>query len=796
MSLAVGSRLGHYAVTALIGEGGMGQVYQATDTKLNRQVALKILPEAFAADPDRLARFQREAQVLASLNHPGIAAIYGLEESGDTRALVLELVEGPTLADRIARPIPVDEALPIAKQIAEALEAAHEAGVIHRDLKPANIKVKEDGTVKVLDFGLAKALDTNPQGDPSQSSTLTAAATQMGVIMGTAAYMSPEQAGGKAVDKRSDIWAFGVVVYEMLTGQRSFSGETVTHVLAAVLRGEPDWNALPADMPASIRSLLLRCLERSPRRRLRDIGEARFVIEETVAEPFIDTAPVRLPQPGWRRALPWVAGLVTGALVAGVGLWNIRPGSGELPLRKFTLPLPSPLTQFDTASVSPDGQMVVYTRNRRLWLQRLDELEPVEILDSSGPMLPFWSPDSNFVAYVAGGLLKRVSAEGGPSTVLCDVSGEFNGGTWGSDGTITFHQTEFGLREVPAQGGESRSLSAPSSITATITGRGFPVHLPDGQSLLNFVVREDGTGEIVVDSGETRASIVSDFNVRDRLDAIKGVAYSPTGHILYSRGFPNGDGVWAVPFSLASLAVTGEPFLVAGNGELPSVSLDGTLVYVVFEDKQRLVWVNRRGEVEGTIGQPQTRVWEPTLSLDGERVIVQGHDEPDSNDIYVHDVSRGTKTRLTFDPAIDDEPVWSPTGDRIAFTSIRLDGSHDIFVKASDGSGEAQALVTGPSQEHAPNWSRDGRYLTHHSQSQEGGSRDVYYLDLSLDDEPTPFLETAFEELVPQMSPDSEHLVYQSNEEGRWEVFVVGFPNGEGKQKVSVNGGMHPRWSP
>ena len=287
MPLEVGSRLGHYDVTALIGEGGMGQVYQATDTKLNRQVALKILPEAFASDPDRLARFQREAQVLASLNHPGIAAIYGLEESDDTRALVLELVEGPTLADRIAQgPIPVDEALPIAKQIAEALEAAHEAGVIHRDLKPANIKVRQDGTVKVLDFGLAKALDTTPQGDPSLSPTLTAA-TQMGVIMGTAAYMSPEQAAGQIADKRSDIWSFGVILVEMLSGQRLFEGETVSHVLASVLKSELDWTALPQETPPQIASLLRRCLDRSRRRRLRDIGEAWFAIDETLATPDI-----------------------------------------------------------------------------------------------------------------------------------------------------------------------------------------------------------------------------------------------------------------------------------------------------------------------------------------------------------------------------------------------------------------------------------------------------------------------------------------------------------------------------
>ena len=342
MALIVGSRLGHYDVTALIGEGGMGQVYQATDTTLNRQVALKILPEAFATDPDRLARFQREAQVLASLNHPNIAAIHGLEESDGTRALVLELVEGPTLADRIAKgPIPLDEALPIAKQIAEALEAAHEAGVIHRDLKPANIKVREDGTVKVLDFGLAKALDTTPQGDPSQSPTLTAAATQMGVILGTAAYMSPEQAAGQTADKRSDLWSFGVVLYEMLTGQCLFAGETVSHVLAKVLDRELDFSALPTSTVPPVTRLLRRCLERKPKRRLSDVGEALIHLEEAAApqaeDSSSDAGAPAITQPAQRaQALPWVAGIVIGSVITGGAVWSLT-SSAVPPVSRFAI---------------------------------------------------------------------------------------------------------------------------------------------------------------------------------------------------------------------------------------------------------------------------------------------------------------------------------------------------------------------------------------------------------------------------------------------------------------------------
>ena len=421
MSLTLGDRLAHYDVTALIGEGGMGQVYQATDTKLNRQVALKILPEAFATDPDRLARFQREAQVLASLNHPGIAAIYGIEEQDGTRALVLELVEGPTLADRIAKgPIPLDEALPIAKQIAEALEAAHEAGVIHRDLKPANIKVREDGTVKVLDFGLAKALDPSPTGDPSQSPTLTAAATQMGMIMGTAAYMSPEQASGKAVDKRADIWSFGVVLFEMLTAERLFTGETVSHVLAAVLRAEAGWDALAEHAPAPIRRVLRRCLERNPQRRLRDIGEARFVIEEVLSVPstadVAGAAPMALQL--WQRPVPAFLGALVLIVATGFAVWNLtrldpvstaegNPATGQVAHVNITLPDTIPLVFVGEAvagsgqtalTLSPDGRDLVYVgpadsalgSTTQLYVRSMDGYDVRPLGGTAGAYLPFF----------------------------------------------------------------------------------------------------------------------------------------------------------------------------------------------------------------------------------------------------------------------------------------------------------------------------------------------------------------------------------------------------------------------
>ena len=429
MSLEVGSRIAHYDVTALIGEGGMGQVYQATDTKLKRQVALKILPEAFATDPDRLARFQREAQVLASLNHPGIAAIYGIEEEGGTRALVLELVEGPTLADRIAKgPIPLDEALPIAKQIAEALEAAHEAGVIHRDLKPANIKVRDDGTVKVLDFGLAKALDTTPHGDPSQSPTLTAAATQMGVIMGTAAYMSPEQARGRPVDRRADIWAFGCVLYEMLTGQRAFPGADVSDTLVAVITADVDLDALPTATPARIRHVLKACLQKETKDRVRDIGDVGLAMTG-VFETAVSNVPAGAARPARRwSTLPLAVGASASALVfAGVSFWTAdRPAAP--PVSRFVVSAPV-LPGSAPDLISPDGRTIVFGNaaggivgQEQMFVRRLDEVEAVPLLGAQGTVPKAFTPDGQELLFTDGSVLKSVPLTGGSATTLVEAS--------------------------------------------------------------------------------------------------------------------------------------------------------------------------------------------------------------------------------------------------------------------------------------------------------------------------------------------------------------------------------------
>ena len=572
MALAVGSRLGHYDVTALIGEGGMGQVYQATDTKLNRQVALKILPEAFADDPDRLARFQREAQVLASLNHPNIAQIHGIEEADDTRALVLELVEGPTLADRIAQgAIPVDEAIPMAKQIAEALEAAHEQGVIHRDLKPANIKVREDGTVKVLDFGLAKALDTTPEGDPSQSPTMTAAATQMGVIMGTAAYMSPEQAAGKLVDQRSDIFAFGVVLWEMLTGGRLFTGESISHVLASVLKTEPDWETLPVETPPAVRrsqwKLLLPFDDCYAGASSGTVGSAfitlvtcAWSLREALSSPDTPLGrPVTAPPLAiWRRPIPAVLSLVVVAAIAGSGVWSLRRPMPPRVARFVLTAPPNEAVQISNGTtdlvISPDGTQVVYSTGTPavLYARAVDQLEGTPLRDTANGGAPFFSPDGTWVGFFGDGLLKKVPLAGGPSVTICPLSSRLRGASWGPDDTIVFVEEGYGgLFRVSANGGEPETLTTLDEGQGEIAHR-WPEVLPGGRALLFTSARGVRT--------EDREIALLDLVSGERSELIatgSNPHYSPIGHIVYGLGAT----LRAVSFDLDELVITGDPFL-------------------------------------------------------------------------------------------------------------------------------------------------------------------------------------------------------------------------------------------
>ena len=587
------------------------QVYQATDTKLNRQVALKILPEAFATDPDRLARFQREAQVLASLNHPNIAQIHGLEEdeADNTRALALELVEGPTLADRIAQgPIPVDEALPIAKQIAEALEAAHEAGVIHRDLKPANIKVREDGTVKVLDFGLAKALDTSSEGDPSQSPTLTAAATQMGVIMGTAAYMSPEQARGKTVDKRADIWAFGVVLLEMFTGRKVFEGEDVSMTLSSVLQREPDWSHLPPDVSPSLLVFLHRCFEKNPRQRVHDVADLRLAMNgafettvRAVAEPHV--AP---PLQAWQRPIPAAVAALIIAAIAGGMVWGLgRPAPapiGTVTRFPFILPEGDVVGVFDGMALSPDGRTLVYAAERegvkQLFVRTRDQMTVRPMSGTEGARHPFFSPGGASVGFFADGSLKKVALAGGPPVTLCAAGGR-SGATWGPDDTIVFASFDAsGLMQVSAAGGEPRPLTAPAEGTF----HRWPTFVPGGEAVLYTTGNLDAL-EVAVVSLDTGA--------QQTLVQGSDEAVTASGHLVFGREAS----LWAVPFDTDQLTVSGEPAPMVEGVEVNTVGWaqyaladDGTLVYLPTAgddaDQAELVWVDRVPGDETPLGTP------------------------------------------------------------------------------------------------------------------------------------------------------------------------------------------------
>ena len=681
MPLSPGTSLGHYDVTSLLGEGGMGQVWQATDTQLNRQVALKILPDAFADDPDRLARFTREAQILASLNHPNIAAIHGIEESEGTRALVLELVEGPTLADRISqRALPVDEALPIAKQIAEALEAAHEAGVIHRDLKPANIKVREDGTVKVLDFGLAKALDPAPDVDPSQSPTLTAAATQMGVIMGTAAYMSPEQARGKTVDKRADVWAFAVVLLEMLTGRKVFEGEDVSMTLSGVLRQEPDWSRLPSAVSPSLSVFLHRCLDKDPKQRVGDIRDVRLAMEGAFETPPSASSELVAAPPlhVWQRPMPAAFMAMALVLVSGLIGWSVtRPAPARLvhvALSPDDAGLLTPTAVAPAVAISPNGEHIAYLTGGapnvggdELRLRSLDSPMSTTLVADSGMVNPFFSPDGQSVAFwdARSPALKRVSVQGGPVSTICELPAGLRGASWGADGTIVFGVNGGGLWRVAAAGGDPEELTTPAVAQGEVAHH-WPEVLP-GRDAVLFTI-------IATPIEESQIAVLS-LDTLEQKVVIRGGSYprySPTGHLVFNRA---GD-VWAVAFDLGRLETVGDPVPVqegvsaktSGAAEF-AVSDTGTLIFIPDGEsfvQRRLVWVSQDGTEEPTAA-PARAYGYVALSPDGTRAAVEITSAGTGIDVWVAELGRGTLERITSDPGDATNPLWSPMAGACCF---------------------------------------------------------------------------------------------------------------------------------
>jgi len=811
----IGKTLSHYKVIEKIGQGGMGEVYRATDTKLNRDVALKILPEQFASDSQRMGRFQREAEVLASLDHPNIGQIYGIEEAGQTKALVLQLIEGPTLAEKIAQgPIPIEEALKIALQITEGVEAAHEKGVIHRDLKPANIKITPEGQVKILDFGLAKALEGEmPASDLSQSPTLTQAATLAGVILGTAAYMSPEQARGKPVDKRTDIWAFGAVLFEMLTGRRTFEGEDVADTLASVLKSDPQWKALSAETPAVIRRLLERCLMRDEQRRLRDIGEARIAIQEYLADPKAAMLqPVaEVVQAAPRPILPWVlAAVVLTALTAGVAVWKLKPTPQPAAARFYhELPDGQAFSRSGRplVAVSPDGSQIAYVANLQLYLRNLGEMaaRPIEGTDEN-PNNPFFSPDGDWIGYwsFSESQLKKIAPIGGAPVTLSDAKEPF-GVSWGSDDILMYGQPE-GIMRVSANGG-TPELVVPTEQGEQVHG---PQMLPGGEWVLFTLTSASGVtrwdeAQIVVqslDSGERKILWEGGSDAR----------YVPTGHLVYALE----DVLFALPFDLASLEVSGGPVPVvegvrrafAPQGQTASANYgfsdSGTLIYVPGSGSggSVLALADRSGGLE-TLDVPPMDYVSPRLSPDGTRLVVEASSD-EGIDIWVYELGRDTQIRRLTLEGNNIRPIWAPDGERVTFASDREE-KPGIYWQAADGSGLPERLTTAEEgTQHWPeSWSPDGKTLSFAVVS--GDDAAVWTLSRDSGTEPDVFVDESGSIIRGSaFSPDGKWLAYHSNESaggrpggtGTFEVYVQPFPKTGAKYRITQQGGVVPLWSP
>jgi eukaryotic-like serine/threonine-protein kinase len=811
LALTPGTRLGVYQITAPLGEGGMGAVFRARDTKLDRDVAIKVLPEAFAHDAERLARFTREAKTLAALNHPHIAAIYGLEESSGVTALVMELVEGEDLSQRISRgAIPLDEALPIAKQIAEALEAAHEQGIIHRDLKPANIKVRADGTVKVLDFGLAKALDAHASSATADNSpTITSPAmTQAGMILGTAAYMAPEQAKGRPVDRRVDIWAFGAVLFEMLSGTRAFEGEGIADTLGNVMKVDPDWQQLPVSIPPRVVQVVRACLQKNPKQRLDSAQGVRLALEGA-----------------FETAAPQTTSSVTASASRGRAAWMVAAtavltaGALALPtvryLRQTPPPAPpetrtevvTPATDRPTSfALSPDGRQVVFVAAddgpSRLWLRPLATTTAQPLAGTEGATYPFWSPDSRAVAFFANGQLKRIDLNSGTPQTLAPASGNPRGGSWNADGVILCVPSTSGpLVRVPATGG------APVAVTTLDQQRRqrFPSFLPDGRHFLFYAQGTPDTAGIYLGSLDA-----PDTHRLTAADAAGVYWASPSvpedGRLLWVRAGT----LVAQRLDLARAALTGDPVTLAdavavdlsASAAAVSVSASGLVAYRSGAGSRRqLTWVDRSGKALGLLGPPEENgLTTPSVSPDGQRVVVSRTIQGNT-DLWLLDAAR--TSRFTFDAAANRLPIWSPDGTRIAFSSNPTGTTFDLYLKAAGGAGAEELLVASPQLKVPTDWSADGRFLLYFSPDPQT-STDLWVLPLEGDRTPWVFLKTPFEERQGTFSPDGRWVAYSSNESGRDEIHIRPFAGPAasgasasqvgGQWQVSTAGGTFPRW--
>jgi Tol biopolymer transport system component len=827
MPLTPGTSLGPYRILSALGAGGMGEVYRAQHIRLGREVAIKVLPESMADSPDRRSRFEREARVLGALNHPNIATLHGLEDCGDQTLLEMELVAGETLAERIrSGPLPPVEAISIFKQVAEALEAAHDQGIIHRDLKPANLKITPEGRVKVLDFGLAKALELESRSAEAAQGATFATRTHDGMIFGTAAYMSPEQVRGKPLDRRTDIWSFGCMLYEALTGGAPFEADTISDTLAAVLKEDPDWRALPA-APLGLQRLVRRCLKKDPRERLHDIGDARLDLEEALTE----SAALTVPLPGrgsWRisRRHAALAGLLAAATIAAIAAaWGAgRHTRPEAP-RRFVVPVPAgyvlergPEPSF---VLSPDGSRVVFVAlqpggGTQLFLRPLNRFEATPIPNTQGASAPFFSSDGRWVGFHASGALHRVSTEGGPPLKIADTPAVWSA-AWGADDHIVFATAigSNGLRRVSADGGTPEELTLPKAEEGELQ-HAFPQLLPGGERVLFSILTKEGWQPAVL-SLKTR-----EWQALRRVTPGHTPAhFAASGHLMYAQA--NG-GLVAVPFSPARGELTGSaiPLLeridMRQGGSPFAISPAGTLAYLPARTelpRRALVMVDREGRAT-PLPAPRGPYLHPRLSRDGSRLVV-GIESETGGDIWIHDIERGTRTRLT-SGGLNGFPLWGPGGSQITFQATASPGRFSLFALPAHG-GIPEPLLGDPPREesgalagamasllpgtmprpgtaspHVPmSWSPDGEFLAF-DERKSGAQRDVWVLTRGGD--PAPFVLTAFDEWSPTFSPDGHWLAYVSNETGRHEVYVQPYPGPGAKWPISTDGGTEPVWSP
>jgi Tol biopolymer transport system component len=815
--LAPGHDLSHYRLVERIGEGGMGVVWKATDTTLGRAVAIKVLPQVFAGDPERMARFEREARLLASLNHPHIASVYGVGSAEGVRFLAMELIEGDDLSQRIARgPAPMSEAFELARQVADALEAAHEKGIIHRDLKPANVKLTTDGQVKVLDFGLAKALEgesaTPTSSAMSHSPTITSPMTAANVILGTAAYMSPEQARGKPVDRRADIWAFGCVLYECLTGRRTFAGETVSDTIAKILEREPDWAALPAATPVKVRELLRRCLEKDSRKRLRDIGDARLELEEVlaagvsasgIAAAAVGSVSSRASRSG-SAMLAWGVATVAIAIALATLFPNSWRRSSHPVVVRASATAPAGMrisTIPSDAALSPDGTMLVFAASdsagrSRLYLRPLESLDarPITGTEFSGiesPGLPFWSPDGKFIGFFADDKLKTIPITGGTPQVLSDASNA-RGGTWNRQGVVLFAPSSQGpLFRVSQSGGEAVQVTFLDS-TRHETAHRFPHFLPDGHRF-HFVALPGLEGKIstwVGDLGSTRRTLV--------VNATSGAVFVPPGQMVFTRD----QSLMGQSFDLGRLRLTGEPVRI---GDAPedlntlgtnpaSASANGALVYPTSPPaSSRLTWLGRDGRAQGDLPVPEGDYREIAFSPDNRQIALLRRNASAGSDIWIADASRGAMTRLTTDGGQKFSVRWSGDGGQIVYGVLRGNAGN-FYQRPTSGSTEERPLFGSNSVfKNLSQITRDGTYLVFDDLARTT-QRDLWVVALKGDHQAIPYLRTPFNETSGAISPDGRWMVYQSDESGRMEIYVQSFPAPGNKIRISTDGGGGAEW--